>query len=186
MLTSLACSARSADSPLPPPVSGDGSTFRSTSGAIRYMMTGEFDGRITWEGNRLVVTVNRGTITNTFPTDPPRSPLFAGVTIQVLIAQTSGRTWQRIAESVPVQVATGMDADTTLSVGAHRFEVPGVRPIAAGRSWVVIHMAASPLPGTPAYRDPSRRTSTYACSAEFLNGATRRGVSASAEHPLEC
>src|SRR5688500_2065070 len=110
IVTFAACSARSSDSPSPLPVLGDGATFRSTSGELRSMMTGEFDGRITWEGDRLVVTVTRGSITNNLPTDPPHSALFSDVTIQVLIAQTSGRAWQRIAESVPVAVAAALNA----------------------------------------------------------------------------
>lgn len=186
VLACVSCSSRTVDTaPQASPESAP-SGFLASSGAIRYMITGDFEGTITWEGRQLVVAIARGSIRSNVPADPPHSPLFTDVTVQVVIAQTSGRLWQGIAESEPVRVASGLDADTTVAIDPLRFEIAGVRPRMAGASWVVVRISATPLPGTPSYRGPGGRSSSYACSLAFLDGSARRGVSAAITSPLAC
>jgi hypothetical protein len=160
--------------------------FRVSSGDIPYTIRGDFQGWVAREGDGLAVTIASGSIVNDVRAEPPHSPLWQDLRLQVLIVQPRGSSWSAVAESAPVVVASWFDADTTLRTDTIRVRVGRVAPAAMSRAWVVIRMRATPLAGTPVYREPNKPSSTYACSAEFLDGRKREGVAVPFKSPIDC
>jgi len=160
--------------------------FRVSSGDIRYTIRGEFEGSVAREGDGFAVTITRGSIVNNLRVEPPHSPIWQDLRLQVLIAQPRGASWSAVAESAPVLVASSFDADTTLRTDTISVRVGPVAPAAMSRAWIVIRMQATPLAGTPFYREPNKPSSTYACSAEFLDGTKREGVAVPFKSPIDC
>ncbi|HET7612896.1 MAG TPA: hypothetical protein VFK26_03135 [Gemmatimonadaceae bacterium] len=180
--SALACASPSLGTVIPAtPV-----PFRVSSGAIRYTIRGEFEGSVAREADGLVVTITKGLIVNDLRVEPPHSPLWQDLRLQVLIAQPRGASWSAVAESAPVLVASSFDADTTVRTDTIHVQVARVAPSAMSRAWLVIRMQATPLAGTPFYREPNKPSSTYACSAEFLDGRKREGVAVPFKSPIDC
>jgi len=160
--------------------------FRVSSGDIPYTIRGEFQGWVARDGDGFAVTIASGSIVNHMRVEPAHSPVWQDLRLQVLIAQPRGASWSAVAESAPVLVASSFDADTTLRTDTIRVQVGRVAPAAMFRSWIVVRMQATPLAGTPMYREPNKPSSTYACSAEFVDGRKREGVAVPFKSPIDC
>lgn len=164
----------------------DSVPFHASSGNIRYLIQGEFAGSAVRQGDGIMVTITRGSIANQFNVDSMHNPLWRDIRLQLLVAQPNGKTWKPVAASAPIRVASEFDEDTTLQIDTVQFLMLHITPEMLAHTWFVIGMLATPLEGSPLYTKPDDSATTFACSAEFLDGSKRPGIRLPFASPLEC